>query len=149
MIQVEFLLWGCLLLHKTISSLLLCHSRASEVALRSTTRNDQTIYLYSQTIAIVFPVACLPKGESFWFLPPANEVWSKVMFSQASLCWRVCGRAPQATHRADTPPGKHPPPSGQIPSQADIPPKTRPLKQAVRILLECILLYFKTLISVW
>ena len=59
---------------------------------------------------------------NFLFLPPANEVWGKVIFSQAS----VCPRAGEGVSLTETPPDRDPPLHGK--------------KRAVRILLECILI---------
>ena len=58
--------------------------------------------------AIVFPVVCLPKGEFLIFTTRKRSLEQGNVFPGVSLLG-ACGRAPQATHRADTSPGKHPP----------------------------------------
>ena len=68
----------------------------------------------------------------FLFLPPANEVWGKVMFLHRSVS--------QSVHRPDSfPPGRYPP------------PLRWQLKRAVRILLECIIVgfFWTALVGFW
>ena len=97
----------------------------------------------------------------FQLLPPANEVWGKVIFSVAcvknsvrggvclSACWNTT--PPGADTPLDqTPPEKTPPradtPREQTPPRSRPPGSRRPpdrrlLLRSVRILLECILVF--------
>ena len=63
------------------------------------------------------------------FLPPANEVWGKVISLQASVCPQ--GGVPDQFTGAD--------PAAGAPSPSRHPPADN--ARAVRILLECILVY--------
>ena len=78
-------------------------------------------------------------GNLYPFLPPANEVRGKVMFSQVcvkSFCSGEGGLCPEVTEMTpcrDPPPGQRPPPFGK--------------ELAVRILLECILVSALVLIT--
>ena len=67
----------------------------------------------------LYTCTLIPVG-SYAILPPANEVWGKVIFSQASVCpqegggWQTPPR--ETPLQADAPPGRHPSP-GQTPLQ--------------------------------
>ena len=93
------------------------------------------------------------------FLPPANEVWCKVIFSVACVKNSVHGRG--NTWAGTPPPGRYIPPR-QVPPWAGTPPWEQCMlgdkgnKRAVRTLLECILVWiifdrndFKTCIFWW
>ena len=65
-------------------------------------------------------IKVLATFTSFTFLPPANEVWGKVMISHLSVSHSVHGGmypSMQCVCPADTPPGRHPP------RQTPAPPK--------------------------
>ena len=122
------------------------------------------IYLYGQKLGphaqcqgglftsidllILFCILC-------YFLPPANEVWGKVIFLHLSVILFTRGSTWASTPRAGTspapqagrPPGRYTPWAG-TPSRAGTPPTGTPPgnacwdtfnKREVRILLECIL----------
>ena len=82
------------------------------------------------------------------YLPPANAVWSKVIFSEACVKNSVHKGGSASVHARIPPPGADPLPGPGTPLAADTPSRSRhPPEQcmlgdtvnerAVRILLEC------------
>ena len=63
----------------------------------------------------------------YFLLPPANEVWGKVIFSQVSVILLTGGSA--SVHAGIHPPPRRPPCQGNLPCQGD-PPLRRPPLQA-------------------
>ena len=86
------------------------------------------------------------------YLPPANEVWGKVIFSEACVKNSVQKRGglPQCMLGYHTPQTRHPPLGADAPHQT--PPRSAcweiwSTRRAVYILLECNLVSFLALIS--
>ena len=62
----------------------------------------------------------------WWLLPPANEVWGKVIFSEACVKNSVHGGCLLQVHAGMPPPWKQTPPGSSHPPRKQIPPWSRP-----------------------
>ena len=80
---------------------------------------------------ITFPI--ITNESELWFLPPANEVWGKVICLQVCVCPQEGGRGVSGPGGCLFPWGSGP---GGVPGGE---PLGRLLLRAVRILLKCIL----------
>ena len=90
-------------------------------------KSDSLWYNLMIKISLIFACPCslienMWTLDNAWLLPPANEVWGKIIFVHLSVILFTGGVCPIACW--DTPPGAESSPEQTLP-QADTPPRTR------------------------